>query len=116
MSILIPVEGKFLALTVVGKNSENTKLPFPADAVFTWAIDNPVIATISEITPGDGTIRKIAPNASGEQGTVKVTCTVAFKDTFDNDRPVTLTNTFTVLIGEELPTAVDFESTVEVNP
>ena len=61
MSVLIPVEGKFLALTVVGKNSENTKLPFPSDAVFTWAIDNPVIATISEITPGDGTIRKIPP-------------------------------------------------------
>ena len=115
MSVLIPVEGKFLALTVVGKNSENTKLPFPADAVFTWAIDNPVIATISEITPGDGTIRKIAPKADGGQGTVKVTCTVAFKDTFDNDRPVTLTNTFTVLIGEELPTAVDFASTVEDN-
>mgnify|MGYP000846897853 FL=1 len=116
MSVLIPVEGKFLALTVVGKNSENTKLPFPSDAVFTWAIDNPVIATISEITPGDGTIRKIAPKVDGGQGTVKVTCTVAFKDTFDNDRPVTLTNTFTVLIGEELPTQVDFDSTVEDNP
>lgn len=116
MSVLIPLEGKFLALTVVGKNSENTKLSFPADAVFTWAIDNPVIATISEITPGDGTVRKIAPNASGEQGTVIVTCTAVFKDPFDDDRPVTLTNTFTVLIGEELPTVLDFESELEDNP
>lgn len=116
MSVLLPSEGKFLALTVVGKNSDNTKLPFPEDAVFTWVIDNPVIATISEITPGDDTIRKIAPNGSGKQGTVKVTCTVSFNDVFDNDRPVTLTNTFTVLIGEELPTAIDFESTVEDNP
>lgn len=116
MSPVVLVEGRFLALTVIGKNSEDNSLPFPSDSVFTWDIDNPVIATISENTPGDGTIRKIAPKAGGGQGTVKVTCTVAFKDTFDNDRPVTLTNTFTVLIGEELPTAVDFESTIEDNP
>ena len=116
MSVLIPVEGKFLALSVVGKNSENTILPFPSDAVFTWVIDNPVIATISEITPGDGTIRKIAPKEDGEQGTVNVTCMVSFNDVFDGDRPVVLTNTYTVMIGEELPTVIDFESTVEDNP
>lgn len=113
MSILVPLEGKYLALTVIGKNSENTILSFPNDTVFTWAIDNPVIATISEITPGDDTIRKIAPNGSGEQGSVKVTCTVAFNDPFDDDRPVVLTNTFNVLIGDELPTVIDFESTIE---
>lgn len=116
MSVNVPLVGKFLALTVVGKNDLNALLPFPADATFSWSIDNPVIATISQITPGDGTVRKIVPNGSGIKGTVKVTCIVVFKDVFNEDNPVTLTNTFTVLIGEELPTELDFQSTVEDNP
>lgn len=116
MSVLIPITGKFLALTVIGKNSDNTRLAFPADTVFKWAINNPVIATISEITPGEESSRKIAPNASGEKGTVIVTCTVSFKDIYAGNKPVTLTNTFTVVIGDENISQVDFVSTLENEP
>ena len=116
MSPVVLVEGRFLALTVIGKNSEDNSLPFPSDSVFTWDIDNPVIATISEITPGDGTIRKIAPKSGGGHGSVKVTCTITFRDVYDNNQLVTITNTFTVLVGEDLPTSIGFEAIIEDNP
>ena len=41
---------------------------------------------------------------------------VTVEGTGDDNAVGKVTNTFTVLIGEELPTAVDFESTVEDNP
>ncbi len=113
MSVIVPLEGKFLTLTVYGKNELGIRLPIPVDATYTWSIDNPVIANISEITPGDGTTRKIAPNDSGERGTVNVTCIVSFIDVFNDDAPVVLTKAFTVLIGDELPTEIVFDSVVD---
>lgn len=113
MTAIVPLEGKFLALTVVGKSATNVMTPFPTGATFNWSIDNPVIATISEITTGDSTSRKIAPNGSGLMGTVKVTCIVSFLNVYDEDTPMTLTNTFNVLIGDELPDELVFEPSVE---
>lgn len=116
MSVIVPLEGKFLTLTVYGKNELGKRLPIPVDATCSWSIDNPVIANISEITPGDGSTRKVAPNASGERGVVNVTCIVSFIDIFNDDTPVVLTKVFNVLIGDELPTEIDFDSEVTDEP
>jgi hypothetical protein len=113
MAVTIPLSGKFVALTVYGKNSEGERVAFPSGSTFTWLNDNPVVCDLEELTPGLDSARKVVPiTPTPLAGTAVITCNVSFTNS-NTGNVDTLTKTFSIDFEDDLPVEVDFDFEVD---
>lgn len=110
--VTIPLSGKQVVLTVVGKNDELQTTEFPTDVTIVWENQSETLCLLQEYESGNKFKRKVLPVSPATEGNATIRCKAIFDNPLGEDQ-ITLTKDFVIQIKNMNPTSIDIEHTVE---